>query len=430
MRVDYILQNIVWLNSRTLVTIDKLEQLHVIDVRSEEELEVIDIGKIELVYGSAHFKSLATGGLVSAAMAAAGERACYHSVCVSNASFSNIFSAHLLILGMSSVHLFVIRSWSERIDLLISENKFSEALSMALSFYNNKAKAVVGLSGKKHEKRLIIAEKLMDILNSYVDSALTSLCPEKGKIEVLFDHYRNLIPICIDYSLAIDQQELLFNRLFDRFSADTIAKNIFLDSLEPYILSGQLKNLSPIIVKELVTYYADKKWFHALETIVTHIEISSLDIHQIITLCWKYSLFDAIIYIHNQAFDDYMTPLEELIKQLQSAVMKGKQLTDNEINLGNKLLTYISSCLTGRTYPNKGYIPNEKKSHIVKESLARITKFRNDNSFESTTSASGSYNPNQVNYPYLRTFLGFDTTAFLNVLSIAFEDFDPNDSSL
>jgi len=397
-------------------------------VRSEEELEVIDIGKAELVYGSAHFKSLATGGLVSAAMAAAGERACYHSICISNATISNISSAHLLILGMNSVHLFVIRSWDERIDLLVQQNKFSEALSMALSFYNNKAKAVVGLSGKKHEKRLIIAEKMMQILNTYVDSALTTMCPEKGKIELLFDHYRHLIPICIDYCLAIDQQDLLFGKLFEKFSADAIAKNIFLDSLEPYILSGQLKNLGPIIVKELVTYYADKKWFHALETIVIHLEISSLDIHQIMTLCWKYNLFDAIIYIHNQAFDDYITPFEELIRKLQNAIIKGKQLTDDQINLGNKLLIYISCSLTGCTYPNKGNIQSDKKSHIVKEILVRITKFRNDN-VENTGSSSANNLENAI-YPYLRTLLSFDTKEFLNVLSIAFEDFDSEDISL
>lgn len=56
------------MNAKTLVTVDTTEKLHVIDVKTEEELEVIDLGDVELVYGSSHFKSLATGGNVSKAL--------------------------------------------------------------------------------------------------------------------------------------------------------------------------------------------------------------------------------------------------------------------------------------------------------------------------------------------------------------------------
>ena len=50
------------------MTIDTTEKLRLIDVRTEEELEIIDLVDIGLVYGSSHFKSLATGGNVSKAL--------------------------------------------------------------------------------------------------------------------------------------------------------------------------------------------------------------------------------------------------------------------------------------------------------------------------------------------------------------------------
>ncbi len=50
------------------MTVDTTEKLRLIDVRSEEELEVIDLSDIGLVYSSSHFKSLATGGNVSKAL--------------------------------------------------------------------------------------------------------------------------------------------------------------------------------------------------------------------------------------------------------------------------------------------------------------------------------------------------------------------------
>ena len=63
-----------WFNPKTLVAIDTTERLHLVDVRTEEELEVVDLVDIELVYGSSFFKSLATGGNVSQAMVSAGQR--------------------------------------------------------------------------------------------------------------------------------------------------------------------------------------------------------------------------------------------------------------------------------------------------------------------------------------------------------------------
>ena len=57
-----------WLNAKTLVLLDKSEKLHVMDVRSEEVLEVIDVSGTQLVYGTSYFKSLATGGNVSQAL--------------------------------------------------------------------------------------------------------------------------------------------------------------------------------------------------------------------------------------------------------------------------------------------------------------------------------------------------------------------------
>ena len=38
---------------------------------------------------------------------------------------------------------------------------------------------------------------------------------------------------------------------------------------------------------------------------------------------------------------DYVTPLEELFSLLKDAVKSGKQLTDQQIKLGNKILVYI-----------------------------------------------------------------------------------------
>ncbi|TFK06286.1 Vacuolar protein sorting-associated protein 8-like protein [Platysternon megacephalum] len=80
LHLHYDLINFTWINSRTVVLLDSVEKLHVIDRQTQEELETIEISEVQLVYNSSHFKSLATGGNVSQALALVGEKACYQSI--------------------------------------------------------------------------------------------------------------------------------------------------------------------------------------------------------------------------------------------------------------------------------------------------------------------------------------------------------------
>lgn len=89
--MNYDLLALHWLGYRHLACVDTTETVRLMDVRTQKEVESLDISEVGLVYGSAHFKALATGGQVSAAFAMAGERACYNSM----ASRGN----QLLILG-------------------------------------------------------------------------------------------------------------------------------------------------------------------------------------------------------------------------------------------------------------------------------------------------------------------------------------------
>ena len=141
-------------------------------------------------------------------------------------------------------------------------------------------------------------------------------------------------------------------------------------------------------------------------------------------ICWQHGLYDAIIYIYNNGMLDYVTPAEELLAVLMDAMDPSsqepqqngcyesvtKRMTSSQIKLGNKLLVYISCCLAGRAYPY-GDIANDQIARVkyeVQNCLLRLhTKKAKDD---------------ELQYPYLRTLLSFDTQGLLNVLSIAFEE--------
>nr|XP_006819234.1 PREDICTED: vacuolar protein sorting-associated protein 8 homolog [Saccoglossus kowalevskii] len=400
--VPYILLNIAWFNSRTLVIVDTTERLHIVDVRTEEELEVIDLVDVELVYGSSYFKSLATGGNVSKALALAGEHACYQSVVG--------YTGQLLLLGTKSIHVMTMRTWKERIDLLVKLVKFKDALMLALSFYTGRAKAVVGLIGSQQKRKAAVADKILELLFTFVDLSLTQNCPGRGKIDVLEKHFQEVVPVCVEYCLVLGRTDILFGTIYEKFSEDTIAKGVYLECLEPYILNDKLVSVTPGVMKDFIQHYEMKGMLQNVEACIVHMEVASLDIHQVVNLCWTHGLYDAILYVYNKGMRDYVTPLEDLLRVLESAMKSAKQLTDDQIKLGNKLLVYISCCLAGRSYPF-GDIP-EDIVHDVKESVFRcITKLH-----------TKDHNEDESAYPYLRTLLQFDTREFLNVLALAFEE--------
>ncbi|XP_063227477.1 vacuolar protein sorting-associated protein 8 homolog [Bacillus rossius redtenbacheri] len=392
--VGYELLGLHWLNARTLAAVDVSEQLRLLDVRSREELEAFDLSPLGLVYGSGHFKGLATGGNVSQAMAYAGERACYNSI----VGFGN----QVLILGTKSFHVLTIRSWNERLNFLVKQNRYLDALSLGMAFYLDKGKAVIGLKGSKEKRKELTRDKVLEILNAYIDDTLVT---GDGSTEL----YYEAIPACIEYCIELDVLDTLFNKLWDACTHQA-ARACYLHSLEPWILNDRVPNLPPVISQEFVSYYESKGFLQALEACLVHLEVTSIDIDQVMRLCWTHGLYDGIIHIHNRGMKDYVTPLQELMPILQAALSTGKQLTDGQIVLGNKLLVYISCCLAGRAYPT-GDIPEGEVQGVKYEVFKCLTSLHSKDAADS-----------ELPYPYLRTLLQFDTREFLNVLALAFEE--------
>ncbi len=87
---------------------------------------------------------------------------------------------------------------------------------------------------------------------------------------------------------------------------------------------------------------------------------------QVMSLCWQHGLFEAVIYVHNNGMLDYVTPAEELLSQLASSLDslgKEESLGQRQVQLGNKILVYISCCLAGRAFPH-GDIPADRIAQV------------------------------------------------------------------
>lgn len=398
-----------WINPRTLVLMDSTEKLRVVDRPSQEELETVDMAELQLVYNSSHFKSLATGGNVSQALALVGEKTCYQSVCS--------YAGQIMYLGTKSVHIMTLRNWRERVDYLLKQEKFMEALSLAWSFHEGTAKAVLGLFADPAKRKGVVADKMVEILLQYVERSLKK-CPEHGKIQVMEQHFQDVVPVMVDYCLLLQRTDLLFNQIYPRLVENSVARGVFLESLEPYILSERIGCLTAPVMRDLLSYFQENGMMDSVEGCLVHMDITNLDIQQVVQMCWDNQLYDAMIYVFNSGMNDYISPMEKLFQAIGPPLQEGKPLTDEHVVMGNKLLVYISCCLAGRAYP-LGDIPEDLVPQVKNQVFEFLIRLHSVEAAQE-----------EEVYPYIRTLLHFDTREFLNVLALTFEDFKNDKQAL
>ena len=83
-------------------------------------------------------------------------------------------------------------------------------------------------------------------------------------------------------------RDILFDRIYERFNSDVLARGVFLECLEPYILLDKLVSITPVVMKDFVDHYENKGMLQNVEACIVHLHIASLDIHQV---CCHFSFF-------------------------------------------------------------------------------------------------------------------------------------------
>ncbi|CAF3090658.1 unnamed protein product [Rotaria socialis] len=403
--VDYHIKSFCWLNARTFVLFDMSERAHVIDQRSEEQLECLSLSHCELIYNTIFFKSLATGGNVSSALALAGQNACYQTLISSQGC--------IFLLGTHAVYEIHLRDWSERLDFFIEngKNQYEQALELAYLMLLGKAKGLTGLPIDPVKRRQCISERMVSLLQAYLKYSLNYECPQSGTIDLLKQHYRNVLPRSIDYCLLIDRLDLLFGLIYEIFSKDSIAHGIYLQCLEPYILKNRFDTMSPMVLNDFINYYVENNHLNQLEHCLNRLDVSSLDIDQIIQITRKHNLYMTLLRIYSEAFKDFTAILKEIIEKLEYDIAEnnGTCYSAKMTLIGNQALVFIQTTLVGEIYPFGGRL----SSDLAQFGRNEIVDFL---SFLHPRRTGG------LLYSNLRALLHFNTRDFFNLLTMAFDN--------
>ncbi|KAG6008744.1 hypothetical protein E4U21_003940 [Claviceps maximensis] len=420
-----------WLNRSVLAVLTISQRLIILEDRSMRMTEAFDLLQKHIYHVDLFSKQL--HALVEQLD---DEDASMHGV-VADAFYMSFkaYKGRIFLLGFNEVSIGALSNWADRLIAMMETGDYIAAIKLATSYYTGDAdKLTVGLPENAGLRHAMVKDKIMEIMLASLKYAFTQR--KKRKEHDDSDHLRELAETCCAACRALEAPDFLFDDMYEWYS-EAAVEGLFLETLEPCILDETITMIPPLVVKDLVNHYVSHGWEGRLEEMICHMQTATLDLDQITLLCKQHSLYDALTYVWNQALDDYITPMIDMLSLLVPLMVEdGLNVggtTDEDYFSVNalKIFPYLSYVLTGRIYPNGDWMTEDA---ATKAKAEIYWFFFSGKTIEWPKNSGKEFiaRPNdesQPAFPYLRMILRFDAPSFLSSLNEAFEDSFLNESS-
>lgn len=332
------------------------------------------------------------------------------------------YKGRLFLLGIGDVQMGALSNWADRLQALLDRREYLLAIKLANMYYTGEIeKVTIGLLEDDTTRHSMVGKKLLEIMSAALQYTFNddSDNNEKGFESGIQDLAQAMFGSC----LMIDEKDFLFDTVYEYYS-DASRQEIFLYTLEPYILNHDIELVPPEVMKDLLTWYSSHDLGSRLEEIICSVQPFTLDIDQVSAICKTFELYDALAYVWTQALGDYITPLIELLKLIHNAQTDSALQPENAENAAAKLFPFLAYTLTGRRYPDGAQLSN----YDATKAKAAVYGFMFSYNAVKWPRQRGKLvviDPNieeELSYPYLHTLLLSDTQDFLSMLNEAFED--------
>ncbi|KAI1338821.1 Golgi CORVET complex core vacuolar protein 8-domain-containing protein [Xylariaceae sp. FL0016] len=420
-----------WLSRSVLTVLTITQRLIVLEDRSLRMTEAFD-----LIHKHIYHADLFSTQLHALVEQLDEDDTTMHGV-VADAFYMSLktYKGRLFLLGFNEVSIGALSNWADRLIALMESGDYISAIQLATSFYTGEAnKLTVGLPEDDAARHQMVRDKLLEIMSASLKYAFGQR--QKNNASVDDEHLQELAETCFLACQNVDDMDFLFDEMYEWYE-DAEVEGIFLEVLEPYILEKTVTVVPPTTVKAMASHYVKRGWESRLEEMICHLDTATLDIDQITLLCKQHGLYDALIYVWNQALNDYITPLIDLLTLLKPMMQNGDYATAGNVMNGEifsinalKMFPYLSYTLTGRIYPTGERIDDDSASKAKAElywflfSGKSIAWPKGSNK----TFLTRQTETEEPSFPYLRMILKFDAPSFLSTLNEAFEDPFLNDS--
>ena len=288
----------------------------------------------------------------------------------------------VFLLGNNLFHKGQLLNWKECLEELTRKSDWLGALAIALNLYQGRGKKLYGVPRNKDELRVVLYEFLYNF-------ARVVMLPWSLKIAV-----------SIEFCIGIEALDYFFDTLFDYFIDQGGAQEnlqLMLNTLEPYILIGEIKSIPTEILGKMIGFYLNAKQHVLIERIIVHLEPTCIDPRHVIPACEEHNLLTAYIFINtNSTMQSFVNPLKKIYK-----TMTKQKDFQPKLFFCYKILWYYRLCLRGDTFPFGKILPEMYNSVV-----AGICKWL-------------------IKRKHLQSLLQMDSVAVLGVLWIAFEESAP-----
>ncbi|QFZ26230.1 putative vacuolar protein sorting-associated protein [Clavispora lusitaniae] len=314
-------------------------------------------------------------------------------------------------LSEKSVIIGKTLKWADKLMTCLAKKDFKAALIHACEFYYSDNYGRLILSGLPHtakERHEVVRPFLIQIMKEAV-TPLFEVESANGPLdETLLLYLQIITMLAKDSGGQIPENLLAILESIDEKYED---KHGFYQHLENFILSRQVRNLSPTLFKNLVEYYMKAGEGSKLTEMICILDASTLSIDMTLQLCTKYDLRECSVYIWNKLLHDYKTPLVVLMNDLNSSKYDEEQ----------KLIvyTYMTYILSGRQFPSDDLLSVDEEK-FARGQVCEIIFSMNPYSLLHGTVVSGD--SVDVLFPQLYQLLKFNVFEMLVTLNEFFEN--------
>ena len=422
-KADEAIVGVQWLSRSVLAVLTITQQLVII-----EDNSMIVTDSSDLIQKHIYHTDLFSGQLNQLVDQLEDEEvAAMHGV-VADAFYMSFraYKGRLFLLGYNEISFGTLSNWADRLLALVEEGSHIAAIQLATSYYSGEAnKVAVGLPEDDAIRHDLVQEKLSEMISASLQYTFNK---ERAVQSRNGNHrqFEDLASACIKACISMRDTDFLFEDVYN-FYEDAGVEGLFLESIEPYILDDEINVVSPAAIKDLVNHYTARGLNARLEAMICHLDPQTMDIDQITTLCKKNYLYDALLYVWNQAFNDYTTILTDLLDlaehQYSPQSNVDPALAELELMSVSKVFPYLSYILTGRIYPTGKDMPDDSAT-LAKAEIYHFffSGSSRGNRLVTQGSPRASELGSTVSFPKLRRILNFDAASFLSMLNEAFED--------
>ncbi|KAJ2388979.1 hypothetical protein H4S02_002598 [Coemansia sp. RSA 2611] len=357
-------------------------------------------------------------------------------------SYAQVISVYkrrvFALCGAASLYIGRLLSWTERLELLVERGQFIDAITLATGFYQERTgQVVVGLprsrrpgDANQKKRQALVGSRLAGLMRSALKRTFDADHDHRPSTE---PELHALASICVQACLALGSLQILFSDVFECYSTDSAHQFVFLETIEPFILSGDITHLPPQVLNAMVdSYGTTPPLIRRLGGILMclNLQHGEFDVDRVLSSCRKHRLWRTFARVW-LSMGDPIAPITSIIaaaSQTNHSRDSSIGQTVGELTIEHPvgddgfddeapdvvIFDYLDMVIRGRYYPDNQPIQPQSRAEKYSTLVAQLVFPPIE-----TLQAQGS---EQQTFATLLALLGLGTERLLDMLKHVLSD--------